>query len=135
MNFRVGRIFELSGLEGILVLSGHFFRSFNRAWHAFTGRCQDNFRAVGAHQQDAFAADAFRHKDDAVITARRAGESQSDAGITAGSFDDFVTRFQLAFLLGYVQHIDADAIFDAVGGVEIFQFGDNLRLAFDSNTI
>jgi hypothetical protein len=62
----------------------------------------------------------------ARVAARGAHESQGDAGVTAGGFQDDGVRFYLACLLGGFNHRHANTIFDAAGGIEEFKLSDHI---------
>ncbi len=123
MDLGVGGVLELLRDEHARVGGGHLFSHLNRRVHAAAAGGEDQFRAVGAQQHAPLFAHRVGHDQRAFITPRRAGKRQGDARIAAGGLDDDRVGLDLAGLFSRVDHGYADAVFDRVGRVVVFQLG------------
>ena len=126
MGGGVGGIYKLAGDKAV----GDFFCQLlgfgNGAGHALAALGQHQLGTVGFHQLTALHAHGFRHDDDDAVAAGGGNGGKTDAGIAGGGLDDHGAGFQQTFFLGIVNHGFCHTVFHRAGGVEIFQFCQNL---------
>ena len=122
MDFRIDRVGELAGNEGI----GDFFSQFvgfvDGAFHAGLAWCQDDFSAISGDEVAAFDGHGFRHGEDSAVTFGSCDGSQADAGVAAGRFDDDRAFFEDAFLFSVFNHGFGDTVFGRASRVESVEF-------------
>lgn len=89
----------------------------------------------GAQQHFALPGDGVGHGNGQFVAAGGSGEGEPDTGVTAGGFDDDAIRVQFAFIFCGIDHGNGDAVLDAVGGIEIFQFGEDGGMGISSQAV
>ena len=60
------------------------------------------------------------------VAAAHADQSEADAGVSGGGFDDRPPRLELAFALGARDQANGGAVFHAAARVQVFEFGKNV---------
>ena len=122
MDFRIGRVGELTGNEGIGDFFGQFVGFVDSAFHAGLARCEDDFSAISGNEVAAFDRHGFRHGDDDAVAASGRQRAQADAGVARGRLDDDRAFFEDAFLFSIFNHGFGDTIFSRTCRVESVEF-------------
>src|SRR6266851_2357334 len=128
------------GIHWIVVLIriiriGNFARKFFR--HRIVAA--RIFRLNGRGANDDFGAERFQEIDfflgllvccgeNAFVTANRRDQRQSHASVTRSAFNDGAAGFEQPFFFGFIDHADADAIFDRATRIGELRLDVNLRL-------
>src|SRR5258708_6532423 len=97
------------------------------------------FRLDGGGANDDFGAESFqeinfffgllvRGGKNTLVTANRRDQRQAHAGVAGSAFYNRAAGLEQAFLLGFIDHADADAIFHGAAGIGEFRLDVNLRL-------
>ena len=122
MDFRIDRVGELTGDEGIGDFFGQFVGFVDSAFHAGLARCEDDFSAISGNEVAAFDRHGFRHGEDGAVAFGSSYGSQADTRIATGRFDDDRAFFEDAFLFSVFDHGFGDAVFGGAGRVESVEF-------------
>ena len=85
----------------------------------------DNFSAVGLQQLYPLDADVFRHHHRYFVPFEPADHGQGDAGVAAGGFQDGAGGAKFAVGFGLLDHLEADTVLNAAGGVLALQLGED----------
>ena len=111
MGHSIGGIFKLAGHKAPRDAARQLRSAGNRTRHTFRTGCQHHFRAVSAHQGDAFSAHGIRHDNDAAIASRRSQRRQGNTHITGGRLNDGATGCQHSPFFRIFQNIFRSSIF------------------------
>ena len=123
MGRRVGGILKLAGHKAARGGGGQLVGLLDGAGHAPGAGGQHDLGTEGLQQIAALHAHGVGHGQDDMVPAGGPDGGQTDAGIAAGGFNDGGAGFQLALLLGGVQHGLGHAVLHTAGGVAVFQLG------------
>src|SRR5260370_1241463 len=139
-NLGTGGAVVRLGIHWIVVLIriiriGNFAREFFR--HGIVAAWI--FRFDGGGTDDDFSAERFQEIDfflgllvgsgkNALVTTNRRHQRQAHASVARSAFNDGAAGLEQAFFLGFVDHADADAVFDRATGISELRFDVNLRL-------
>ena len=118
VDFGVGGVVEL--LEDMAVggLGEDLFGLGDGALHAVGAGGENDFGTEGEEQDAALDGHGVWHGDDDGVAFDGGGEGEADAGVAAGGLDEGGDAGgDFAFALGGLDHGEADAVFDAGGGV------------------
>ncbi len=133
MRVGVGLIFVLIWVVGVGNFAREFFRHRIIAARIFRfdrGGAYDYFRAESLQQIDFFARLLVVNGEDYLVASHGRHERKSHASIARRAFDDRAAGPQHAFSLGFIDHVDGDAVFHGAARIEIFglhiQFGENI---------
>jgi len=89
-------------------------------FHAFDAWGQNKFGAQHGEQSAPFQRHRVGHGEDDPVTLGGGHESQGDAGVAAGRFDDHRVALEETALLRVFDHGHTDAVLDAAEGIEEF---------------
>ena len=128
MDLRVGGVLELLGHVGIGDGLQKLVGLGDGAVHPLVAGRQHDLGPERLEQAAALEAHGFRHGDDELVAAGRAGEGQADAGVAAGGLDNGGVLVDLAVALAGVDHRHADAVLDRPERVEALELDDDGRL-------
>ena len=126
VDFWVGGVVEL--LEDVAVggLGVQLFGLGDGAFHAAGSGGEDDFGTEGEEQNAALGGHGVGHGEDDGVAFDGGGEGEADAGVAAGGLDEGGDAGgDLAVALGGFDHGEADAVFDAGGGVVALQLEDD----------
>ena len=123
---RVSWIGELAGNKAVRSALCQFLRFGNRTFHALGAVSQYQLCAISLQQIAAFNAHGFRHGQNNFVTAGSSYGCQTDTGVAAGGFNNSSPRLKNTLSLCIINHCFGNSIFDAAGGIEIFQLAQNL---------
>ena len=126
----VGGVHKLAGDNAVGGLLLQFLGLGDGALHAFGTVGEHELCAVCLHKFAALDGHGLGHGDDHLVAASRRHRGDADAGIATRGLDDGVVAaaHELAGLLGLVDHVLGDAVFDGAGGVEVFQLDEHAGL-------
>src|SRR6185369_3953408 len=88
----------------------------------------DHLCAISYRHFLALFAHALGHYNDARISFDRGDERTSDAGVAGRAFEYCHSRFEIASLLGALDHIQVDSVLERSGRAEVFEFDKNLSI-------
>ena len=130
VNGRVRGVHELAGDDAVGSLLLQLLGLGYSALHALGAVGEHELRTVCLHQLAALDGHGLGHGDDHLVAAGRRHRGDADTGVAARGLDDGViaAAHELAGLLGLVNHVLGDAVFNGPGGVEIFQFDEHASL-------
>ena len=130
MDGGVGGVHKLAGDDAVGGLLLQLLGLGDGALHAFGAVGEHELCAVCLHELAALDGHGLGHSDDHLVAAGRRHRGDADAGVATRGLDDGVvaTAHELAGLLGLVNHVLGDAVFDGPGGVEVFQFDEHTGL-------
>ena len=122
----VGGVHELAGDNAVGGLLLQLLGLGDGTLHALGAVGEHELCAVCLHKLAALDGHSFGHGDDHLVAASRRHRGDADAGVAARGLDDGVVAaaHELAGLLGLVDHVLGDAVFDGPGGVEVFQLDE-----------
>ncbi len=98
--------------------------------HTFGTLCENDFGTIGFEKFSSFNAHRFGHGHNCPVTSGGSDGSNADTGIAAGRFNNSSTGFEKTFLFGIINHSFCDSVLNASGGIEIFEFGENIGRKF-----
>ena len=127
MCFRIGRVGKLLEDGRTRDFGLQCFGLFHRSGHSFAPRGEDDLGSQCGEEFAAFGAHRFGHGQDQAVSAYGGDHGQAYAGVAAGGFDQHGSGSQATLLLGAADHFYGGAVLGAAGGVEVFQFGDQVR--------
>ena len=126
----VGGVYKLAGDNAVggLLLQLLGFR--DGALHALGSVSEHELCAICLHKLAALDGHGLGHGDDHLVAASRRHRGDTDAGVAARGLDDGVVAaaHELAGLLGLVNHVFGDAVFNGPRGVEVFQLDEHAGL-------
>ena len=130
MDGGVGGVHKLAGDNAVGGLLLQLLGLGDGALHALGAVGEHELRTVCLHQLAALDGHGFGHGDDHLVAAGGRHRGDADAGVAARGLDDGVVAaaHELACLLGLVNHVLGDAVFNGPGGVEVFQFDEHTSL-------
>src|SRR5437588_3018371 len=96
----VGGIVELCGQKCARIGSLKIFGALDSALHALGLRSSRDLGAEGAHDDYFFLRKFFGHKEPDLIAAIYADQSEANAGISGGSFNDGASRLEFSISFG-----------------------------------
>ena len=128
-----GRVRGVHKLAGEYAVGGLLLQLLglgDSALHALGAVGEHELRTVCLHQLAALDGHGLGHGDDHLVAASRRHRGDADAGVAARGLDDGVVTaaHELACLLGLVNHVLGDAVFNGPGGVEVFQLDEHAGL-------
>ena len=123
---RVSRIGKLAGDKAVRSAFCQLLSFGNRTFHTLSTVSQYQLCAISLQQIAAFNAHGFRHSQNNFVTAGSSYGCQTDTGVAAGGFNNSSPRLKNTLSLCIINHCFGNSIFDAAGGIEIFQLAQNL---------
>ena len=126
----VGGVHKLAGDNAVGGLLLQLLGLGDGALHALGAVGEHELCAVCLHKFAALDGHSLGHGDDHLVAAGSRHRGDADAGVAARGLDDGVVAaaHELAGLLGLVDHVLGDAVFDGAGGVEVFQLDEHAGL-------
>ncbi len=112
MNFRIGRIGELTRNKAVRYCFSKFVSSGDGTFHTFVAFCEFNLCSVSFKKIATFNTHGFRHGQNGFIAFGRCEQGKTDTGVTAGRFDDDCSFLDDSFTLGVFNHCQCDSILD-----------------------
>ena len=91
------------------------------------GGADDDLGAVRAQHGDLFLAHLVGHHEDAAVALLCRSDRQAGTGIARRRLHDRAARLQLPFLLGLLDHRQADAVLDGSAGIQVLELRKKLR--------
>ena len=130
MDGGVGGVHKLAGDDAVGGLLLQLLGLGDSALHAFGTVGEYELCAICLHKLAALDGHGLGHGDDYLVAASRRHRGDADAGVAARGLDDGVVAaaHELAGLLGLVNHVLGDAVFDGPGGVEVLEFDEHTSL-------
>ena len=121
MDGGVGGVHKLAGDDAVGSLLLQLLRLGDSALHALGAVGEHELRTVCLHQLAALDGHGLGHGDDHLVAAGGRHRGDADAGVAARGLDDGVVAaaHELAGLLGLVDHVLGDAVFDGHNWLEL----------------
>ncbi len=125
MDLRIGGILKLLGHEIARVRGSNLLCPPNGSWHSFASGGEDEVRSVRTQKHAAFPAHGVGHHKNQFVPSGCSSECQRNAGISAGWLNqDGVGMDHPGFFRG-IDHCHANTVFNTMGGIKVFQFGNH----------
>ena len=96
---------------------------------------RNDFGAERPQQLPPLIADVLRHDSREPIALDLADHRQRDAGVAAGWLDQRVAGGNAASALGFFDHEEGDAVFDAPRGVEALDLGEDANIGLGTEAL
>jgi len=123
MNLRIGRVLELSWHIVVRIQTENFFSLIYSARHPLIFRCCNYLCPIHAQYGPVFLANRFRHHQDQPVSPGCGYNSQANAGVATGGFNDNTAGLDTAILFCLFHHLQGYPVLDAAARVIHFHFG------------